>query len=102
MLPERMEDDGLLLRRWGLADAEALAATVAESASHLRPWVTWVDEEPTSIEGWRMFIAEREREWQDGGAPADSGTDLIWRRTGHGSQRMNQTRGPSPGGSASS
>jgi ribosomal-protein-serine acetyltransferase len=68
MLPERMEDDGLLLRRWVRGDAEALAAVVAESASQLRPWVTWVDEEPTSIEGWRTFIAEREREWRDGGS----------------------------------
>lgn len=63
-----MEDDGLLLRRWVVGDAEALAAVVAESASNLRPWVTWVDEEPTSIEGWRTFIAEREREWRGGGS----------------------------------
>jgi ribosomal-protein-serine acetyltransferase len=68
MLPERMEDDGLVLRRWVLGDAEALDAVMAESASHLRPWVTWVDQEATSIEGRRAFIAEREREWQDGGS----------------------------------
>jgi hypothetical protein len=68
MLPERMEDDGLVLRRWVLGDAEALDAVMAESASHLRPWVTWVDEEATSIEGRRVLIAEREREWQDGGS----------------------------------
>jgi ribosomal-protein-serine acetyltransferase len=68
MLPERMENDGLVLRRWVLGDAEALHAVVAESASYLRPWVTWVDEEDMSIEGRRVFIAEREREWQDGGS----------------------------------
>jgi ribosomal-protein-serine acetyltransferase len=68
MLPERMEDDGLVLRRWVVGDAEALHAVIAESASHLRPWVTWVDDENLSIEGRRLFIAEREREWQGGGS----------------------------------
>jgi ribosomal-protein-serine acetyltransferase len=68
MLPERMEDDGLVLRRWVVGDAEALHAAIADSASHLRPWVTWVEEEDTSIEGLRLFIAEREREWQSGGS----------------------------------
>jgi ribosomal-protein-serine acetyltransferase len=68
MLPERMEDDGLLLRRWVVSDAEALHAVMAESASHLRPWVTWVDQADASIESRRAFIAEREREWQGGGS----------------------------------
>lgn len=66
ILPERMQDDGLVLRRWAVGDAEALHAVIVESASHLRPWVTWVDEQGTSIEDRRMFIAERGREWQGG------------------------------------
>jgi ribosomal-protein-serine acetyltransferase len=68
MLPERIEDDGLVLRRWVVDDADALHAVIADSASHLRPWVTWVDQEGTSIEERRAFIAEREREWQHGGS----------------------------------
>src|ERR1019366_10602932 len=68
MLPERLEEDGLVLRRWVVGDAEALHAVIAESASHLRPWVTWVEEEDISIEGRRVFIAECEREWQGGGS----------------------------------
>jgi RimJ/RimL family protein N-acetyltransferase len=68
MLPERMEDDGLVLRRWVVSDAEALHAVIAESASHLRSWVRWVENENSSIEGRRIFIAEREREWQGGGS----------------------------------
>lgn len=64
-----MEDDGLVLRRWVVADAEALHVVLAESASHLRPWVAWVEEEGgTSIEHRRAFIAEREREWRGGGS----------------------------------
>jgi RimJ/RimL family protein N-acetyltransferase len=68
MLPERMKDDGLVLRRWVVGDAEALHAVIAESASYLRPWLTWVDDEDMSIEGRRVFGAEREREWQGGGS----------------------------------
>ena len=37
MLPELIEEDGLVLRRWGVTDAEALQAVIAESVSHLRP-----------------------------------------------------------------
>jgi ribosomal-protein-serine acetyltransferase len=68
MLPERMEDDGLVLRRWVVGDAEALQAVIAESAAHLRPWVTWVKEENNSIERQRVLIAEREREGRSGGS----------------------------------
>jgi ribosomal-protein-serine acetyltransferase len=68
MLPERIEDDGLVLRRWAVGDAEALGAVIAASAPDLRPWVTWVDAEDPSIEGRRLFIAEREREWRSGGS----------------------------------
>lgn len=67
MLSERMEDDGLVVRRWVVGDAEALHAALAESASHLRPWVRWVDEDDPSIERRREFIAEGEREGQVAG-----------------------------------
>jgi ribosomal-protein-serine acetyltransferase len=68
MLPERIEEEGLLLRRWLVSDAEALHAAIAESVAHLRPWVTWVDNEDTSIEGRRAFIAQHDREWRGGGS----------------------------------
>lgn len=69
MLPDRIEDDGLVLRRWLVADAEALHAVIAESEPELRPWVTWVKED-ISVTGRRMFIAEQEREWRGGGSVA--------------------------------
>jgi ribosomal-protein-serine acetyltransferase len=65
-LPEQVHDDGLLLRRWVVGDAEALQAAIEQSASQLRPWVTWLQEEDASIEGRRVFIAERERDWRNG------------------------------------
>lgn len=67
-LPERIEGDGIVLRRWTPDDAEAMQRAVAESADHLRPWVRWVDEEPATVEGRRALIAAWEREWRDGGA----------------------------------
>lgn len=67
MLPERFEDDGLVLRRWAPGDGEALDAVMAESASHLRPWVTWVDDEASSFERWCAFTAGHDREGQDSG-----------------------------------
>lgn len=36
--------EGLSLRRFGPADAGALATAVRESLEHLRPWMPWADE----------------------------------------------------------
>ena len=66
ILPERIEDDGLVLRRWIASDAEALHAVTADSASDLRPWAAWIDAREISIEGQRAFIAASEREWRGG------------------------------------
>jgi RimJ/RimL family protein N-acetyltransferase len=68
MFPERIEDNGLVLRRWVLSDAGRLQAAIAESASHLRPWVTWVEKQDVSIERTRAFIVERECDWRGGGS----------------------------------
>jgi RimJ/RimL family protein N-acetyltransferase len=68
LLPDRLTgDDGLLVRRWRIADAETLARAVAESADHLRPWMAWMAEEPMSIDRRRSMLADREREWLRGG-----------------------------------
>jgi ribosomal-protein-serine acetyltransferase len=68
VLPERLEGrDGLLLRRWQLADAEILSVAVAQSADHLQPWMGWVSQEPMSLAQRRLWLAAREREWATGG-----------------------------------
>jgi RimJ/RimL family protein N-acetyltransferase len=68
VLPERVEDpDGLVLRRWEPADAEALGRAVAESVDHLRPWMAWIADEPVAPESRRAMIAEWERDWSEGG-----------------------------------
>lgn len=63
-----MEDpDGLVLRRWVPADAEALGQAVSESADHLRPWMAWIAFEPMTLEVRRSRIVEWEQEWSRGG-----------------------------------
>lgn len=66
-LPERIETDGLLLRRWEVSDAEAMHDAIVESADHLRPWMAWMANEPQTLEQRRALIARWEKEWLDGG-----------------------------------
>ncbi|MBV9415736.1 MAG: GNAT family N-acetyltransferase [Solirubrobacterales bacterium] len=68
ILPGRIEGpDGLVLRRWVSADAEALGRAVAESAEHLRPWMEWITNEPMALDQRRALISEWERLWSAGG-----------------------------------
>ena len=57
----------MVLKRWRASDAEAFATAVTESAEHLRPWVAWMAAEPLSLDQRRAMLAEREREWLEGG-----------------------------------
>ena len=57
----------MVLERWRESDAEAFATAVEESAEHLAPWVAWMAAEPLSLDQRRAILAEREREWLDGG-----------------------------------
>jgi ribosomal-protein-serine acetyltransferase len=66
-LPETIDAEGLLLRRWRVEDAEALNRAVAESLEHLRPWMGWTAQEPLSMQKRRDLIVEWEREWEAGG-----------------------------------
>jgi len=66
-LPERMQSDDLLVRRWVPGDADELQRALAESADHLRPWMTWVVDEPLTLDERRALIGRWEREWREGG-----------------------------------
>jgi ribosomal-protein-serine acetyltransferase len=67
VLPERIESDGVLLRRWMVDDAQALSGAITESADHLRPWMDWMAHEPKTPEQRRTVLVEWEREWRSGG-----------------------------------
>lgn len=67
-LPERIEGENeLVLRRWLVDDAEAIGRAVAESGEHLRPWMAWMADEPSTLEERRALIARWERDWAEGG-----------------------------------
>jgi RimJ/RimL family protein N-acetyltransferase len=67
ILPERIEGNGFLLRRWTPSDAETLGRAIAESALHLRPWMAWIAHEPLTLEQRREWLIDRQREWFEGG-----------------------------------
>jgi ribosomal-protein-serine acetyltransferase len=67
VLPERIEAEAILLRRWRVDDAEALGRAVGESADHLRPWMAFMSEEPQTVEQRRAMLRERQRRWSEGG-----------------------------------
>ena len=67
LLPERIAGpDGLLLRRWQTADAEALGRAVGESVEHLRPWMDWAAEEPLPLRRRRARIEAWGLDWAEG------------------------------------
>ena len=66
-LPERVDGEGIVLRRWLVSDAEGQHEAVAESAEHLRPWMSWMAEEPQTLQQRRGMLARWEEEWLGGG-----------------------------------
>ena len=70
-LPEHLEHDGLVLRRWTVDDAELIGATVAANIAHLRPYMPWIEHEPLSIEERRALV----RRWD---AARAEGGDVIY------------------------
>jgi len=80
-LPSEVVTPRLVLRRWTVADVEILAAAVAESLEHLRPWMWWVADEPLDGEARRRMLAAGERDWAAGG---DVVYGMFERATGGG------------------
>ncbi len=66
-LPRRIEGETVVLRRWGVSDAERLGTAVAENAEHLRPWLPWMAGEPQSLAARRGLLAQWEQAWEEGG-----------------------------------
>ena len=60
-LPDHLEHDGLVLRRWTDADAAALGAAIAANREHLRPYMPWIAAEPLTVDDRRALF----REWED-------------------------------------
>jgi RimJ/RimL family protein N-acetyltransferase len=63
--PERIERDGMLVRRFVPGDLNALHAAVAASYEHLRPWMAW-SAEPPKLPEQAEFLARCEAGWAFG------------------------------------
>jgi ribosomal-protein-serine acetyltransferase len=57
----------LAIRPWKASDAPALSVAIADSAEHLRPWMSWIATEPLSLAERQSMIARWEMERRAGG-----------------------------------
>ena len=67
-LPELIHCGQMVLRRTRVADAGRIAAAVAESLDHLRPYLPWATEEAGTVEAQRARLAVDEQSWPEGSA----------------------------------
>ncbi|APR86147.1 Ribosomal-protein-L7p-serine acetyltransferase [Minicystis rosea] len=81
-LPERLDTDRLILRRWQPADAPLFKSAVDASLEHLRPWLPWARAEPTPLAGVETRLGafaalfDEGREWLYGIFPHGEGEVL--------------------------
>jgi RimJ/RimL family protein N-acetyltransferase len=91
-LPERIETDSpLLIRRWLVSDAEALDRAIVESGDHLLPWMSWMAEEPQTLDQRRALIRSWEDDWSKGG---DAYLGIFVEGRAAGSCGLHRRRGP--------
>ncbi len=69
--PEQVEAGLLVLRRLRQEDAGAIAAAVAASMDHLRPWMPWATPDSADPRTQRVRVAEADEMWAQG-------TDFIY------------------------
>lgn len=66
-LPDHVETERLVLRRWDPADEPGLSAAIAASVEHLRPWMPWAAGEPLTPTDRVHWIEEMNAQWARGG-----------------------------------
>ncbi|HEY6275731.1 MAG TPA: GNAT family N-acetyltransferase [Streptosporangiaceae bacterium] len=69
--PEQVDAGLLVLRRLRPEDAGAIAAAVAASLDHLRPWMAWATPDSADPRTQRVRVAESDEMWEQG-------TDYIY------------------------
>jgi RimJ/RimL family protein N-acetyltransferase len=64
--PERLEGDGVVLRRPTAADEGRVAEAIAASLEHLRPWMAWADDRAITPERRAEHLARIDEGWATG------------------------------------
>jgi RimJ/RimL family protein N-acetyltransferase len=64
--PERVDAGAVVLRRIRSADAGAVAAAVAGSLDHLRPWMPWATPDSADRRSQLTRVAEADEMWESG------------------------------------
>ncbi len=67
LLPEQIEGPRFVLQRWRAEDGSALSRAVERDIEHLRPWMSWIADEPLHPTERLRLIETWERDWMDGG-----------------------------------
>ena len=65
-IPSRLETERMVLRCWTEADAPLLRAAVDSSLDHLRAWMPWAMNEPSSLDATRGRLRGYEAAFQIG------------------------------------
>lgn len=65
-VPSRIETERLVLRRYGTADAEALATVIPANIDHLRRYMDWIKHEPQTAEQRREWIVRVNEQFDSG------------------------------------
>ena len=68
---ERIDGDGVVLRRWSVDDAGVMHSLITANIDHLRPWMPWIAHEPLTEDDRRSLLAEWDSAW-------DAGTDCAY------------------------
>jgi RimJ/RimL family protein N-acetyltransferase len=66
--PERIELEGMLLRRLTPDDAAVVASAASESMAHLRPWMPWATPQAVSVEAQRDRLLGPAGSWSANGS----------------------------------
>lgn len=64
--PEEIDSGPVVLRRVSAADAGAIAAAVAASMEHLRPWMPWATPDTGRRKSQLARVAEADQMWESG------------------------------------
>ncbi|WP_033222723.1 GNAT family N-acetyltransferase [Kitasatospora phosalacinea] len=90
-VPERLDAEGLVVRRWRAGEAGARYRMITASFAHLHPWMGWADRLPTEPEHAERFA--RSLAWPNAGGSYAFGVFAADDRTPLGMVGLHDQRG---------